>query len=268
MRSKNKKILTAADLCDRIAAKHSPPEWACFFNVANALGGLARRRADGIAMNLWPSRGLMIRGFEVKISRSDLRREAANPEKAEEIARYCDEWWLVTPKGLVSNVDLEVPPAWGLLEAWGRGLHVVRAAIPTEAELLTRGFLAAILRQAQGMVASANDGWIRKESLQDKFDEYYELGEKKAKDQQDLLKNREATLQFNLKYLREKTGIDFGSSWDAERAALQLKVGQIFITRYGGSLEQVQQLFRNAAEKTQEILTSLDELIGTCKEAR
>ena len=33
------------------------------------------RYADAIAMNLWPSRGLAVHGFEIKISRGDWQRE-------------------------------------------------------------------------------------------------------------------------------------------------------------------------------------------------
>ena len=45
---------------------------------------------DAVIMSLWPSRGLELHGVEIKVSRADWKREAADPAKAEAIAAYCD----------------------------------------------------------------------------------------------------------------------------------------------------------------------------------
>ena len=90
------KHLTAADICVGLRKRYIAPEWALLFNVANGTGARQYRYADAIGMSLYPSRGLEIHGFEVKISKSDWKREAADPEKAETIAAYCDRWWVVT----------------------------------------------------------------------------------------------------------------------------------------------------------------------------
>jgi hypothetical protein len=213
-------------------------------------------------MNLWPSRGLMIRGFEVKISRSDLRREAARPEKAEEIAAFCDEWWLVTPPGLVQNVPLELPPAWGLLEAQGRGLHVVRPATATEAEPLNRRFLAAILRQAQGMVASKNEGWIRYEQIKDETDRAFERGKADGPVELLALQNKAAMLQKRLEEWRDGTGIDLAHEWrsDVPRAARCYRFGRALLGEHGYTLDALVGHFERAKEDTQTILSSLKDL--------
>jgi len=130
------------------------PEWALFFEVANGTGGTIRRYADAVAMNLFPSRGLEVHGFEVKISRSDWQREMKNPNKAEAIWKYCDRWWIVAPGGIVRKDEL--PPTWGLMElTGGKGsndvnskLRIAVQAPKLEPQELTRYFIAALLRRA------------------------------------------------------------------------------------------------------------------------
>lgn len=63
--------ITAADIEAALARIYSQPEWAILFDVGNATGGRATRRADAVAMSLWPSRGLELYGFEIKVSRAD-----------------------------------------------------------------------------------------------------------------------------------------------------------------------------------------------------
>src|SRR3546814_5487308 len=71
---------------------------------------------------------MLIEGMEIKVGRCDWLREQRRPEKAEEIARYCDQWWLVTTEGVVADAS-EIPTAWGwlLLERGGR---LKRAKLP------------------------------------------------------------------------------------------------------------------------------------------
>ena len=42
-------------LAGLIAARYPPPEWAVFFEVSNATGYATSRRADAIALGIWPS---------------------------------------------------------------------------------------------------------------------------------------------------------------------------------------------------------------------
>lgn len=110
--------------------------------------GTATRYADAIAMNLWPSRGLAIHGFEVKVSRGDWLRELKNPAKADVISAYCDYWWVVAPEGIV--LAGELPHGWGLMVPnKGVKLRVVTKADNTAAKVVDRAFVAAMLRRAQ-----------------------------------------------------------------------------------------------------------------------
>ena len=139
-------------IAQALRQRYGPPEWALFFEVADATGGRATRRADAIAMNLWPSRGLAFHGFEIKVARYDWLRELKNPAKAEAVARYCDFWWLVAPAGVVK--DYELPEAWGLLEVNGQGsIKQKAAAHKTDAAPHDRAFIASLLRSAGNLEA-------------------------------------------------------------------------------------------------------------------
>lgn len=73
------------------------------------------REFDAVAMHAWQSKGHIIDIFEIKASRSDLRRELADPSKSEAAKAVGDRFWLVTPKGLSDGIIL--PDWWGVLEA-------------------------------------------------------------------------------------------------------------------------------------------------------
>lgn len=129
--------------------RYTPPEWALFFEVANATGSNGRRYADALAMNLFPSKGLTIEGFEIKASRSDFLRELKEPWKAEESwFPRCDRWWIVIADPAIVKKD-ELPPTWGLLAPRGDELFAVKPAPLLEGvQPIGRPELAALLRRA------------------------------------------------------------------------------------------------------------------------
>ncbi len=138
--------MRSADVRTALARKFRAPEFALFFEVGDATGGRARRWADAVAMGLWPSRGLALQGFEIKVSRSDWLNELRQPAKAEAIARYCRYWWIVTPPDIVREGEL--PETWGHYEVRGNGLKVVRTAPPLSPVPVSPEFLAALLRRS------------------------------------------------------------------------------------------------------------------------
>jgi hypothetical protein len=136
-----------------LVKRYRAPEWALFEQVGNGTGFSGNRWADAMAMSLWPSRGLDLFGFEVKVYRNDWLRELRNPSKAEEVATYCDFWNVVAGgPGIVEKS--EVPALWGLMELRGGKLLTVKPAERrTPAVDLDRPLVAAILRRAtEGMV--------------------------------------------------------------------------------------------------------------------
>ena len=124
--------------------------WVACEEVADGTGWGAGRFADVLAFAVWPSLKHVMIGYEVKASRSDLKRELADLSKHEALACFCDEWWLVAWD---ESVLLDgIPASWGILltrEADGdRELFVHRKAEKREAEPWTRNFVASLVRNA------------------------------------------------------------------------------------------------------------------------
>jgi len=143
--------VTTTDLMAGLRTRFCPPAWAFLPQVRNGTGfERAARTADAVAMGLFPSRGLELHGFEVKAHREDWLRELKMPQKAEEIAQFCESWWIVAPKEVV-RPD-EVPGHWGLLVPRGTTMMVAKQAKPQKATPIDKLFLAAILRRAQQVI--------------------------------------------------------------------------------------------------------------------
>lgn len=143
--------VTEADLYGMLQARFSAtagngPRWAFVRHVRDAAGFNALRTLDAVAMDTWPSGGLLLHGFEIKVSRSDWRRELAEPAKAAAFTRRVDRFWIVAPRGIV-RVD-ELPSGWGLLETRGARLVATVQPGPLSPEPLDRSFVAALLRAA------------------------------------------------------------------------------------------------------------------------
>lgn len=154
------KKITANDIRTAMQARWTQPEWAIMWEVAEATGTARGRYADAVMMSLWPSRGLELHGVEIKVSRTDWRREAADPRKAEAIAKYCDRWWIHTSPDVVDDLSA-LPPMWGLREWNGAAWKTIREAEKTDAIPVTRGFLAAMLRRADSMMREFVDEAVR-----------------------------------------------------------------------------------------------------------
>jgi hypothetical protein len=125
------------------------PEYALLPQVRNSTGySSVIRTADALVMGLWPSRGIYLHGIEIKVSRADWAKEKRSPEKADEIAKFCDFWWLAAGFEAIVQ-DGELPEAWGLLIPDKNGkLRVKKPAVQLqEPAPVTRQFLAAILRK-------------------------------------------------------------------------------------------------------------------------
>lgn len=114
-------------------------------HVRSHAGFDARRTADFIAMDLWPSKGLALHGHEVKVSRSDWLTELKDPEKAMEFIPYMDYWWLVVSDAKIVRPG-ELPDGWGLMAKNGTGLIVKRQAPRRTTEPMPKTMMAAFLR--------------------------------------------------------------------------------------------------------------------------
>ena len=167
---------TEADVIDALERRYSAVagngrRYATAYGVRSHAGFDARRTADFVAMDLWPSGGLRLHGHEVKVSRSDWLRELKDPSKAAEFIPWMNCWWLaVSDKRIVRPGEL--PDGWGLLVMRDGDMAVAKPASKREARPLTPTRLAALLRavaqtseyrgrreaEAAGLKAGASDG--------------------------------------------------------------------------------------------------------------
>jgi hypothetical protein len=120
--------------------------WAIAEHVRSHAGFDARRTADFVAMDLWPSKGLALHGHEVKVSRSDWLVELKDPTKAEEFRPFMDFWWLVVSDPSIVRQG-ELPNGWGLLAPVnGERLRVVHRAHRIVPAPMPKTMMAALMR--------------------------------------------------------------------------------------------------------------------------
>lgn len=131
-----------------LRVKYPERQYALLSQVADATGAAQSRWADAIAFGLWPSRGLEIEGFEIKVSRSDWLSELNAPDKSAAIQRYCHRWWIVAGSRDIVRPD-ELPRTWGLIIPRGSGLETKVAAPLLKPKKVTRKFVVAVMRAHQ-----------------------------------------------------------------------------------------------------------------------
>jgi hypothetical protein len=210
--------MNTADVKAALRDRYLKPEWAIFFEVANGTGGNARRYADAIAMNLFPSRGLEINGFEIKVSRSDWLRELKNPEKAESIFKFCDRWWIVASRDSL-KVD-ELPPTWGYIEAKDGKLRQVVQAPKLNPVAIDRAFAAALIRRAGEADGTQIACLVEREVAA------IRKMEKERADHDIEMRTRRATeLIAKVEEIKKLTGIDLKGWTPAEDVARAIRFG-------------------------------------------
>lgn len=220
-----------------LTKRYPPPEWAFFPQARDATGAGSGRTADGVAMNLWPSRGMEVHGFEIKVHRGDWLSELRNPVKSVSVQQYCDRWYLVVSnESVIGNAEL--PPTWGMMVANGGHLNCTVEAPKLTPEPLDRLFIASLLRNA---CAVPTDSEMRKQAIEE--------AKKHASYELDRL--REAVQKFE-----EASGVklDAWNSGDIGRA-----VRVVMGMRY-----DVQDIKRSAM-RAQEIANGLMSLIDESK---
>ena len=245
--------MDSTDIYKHLAKKFCLPEWAIFPEVANSTGS-ASRYADAIAMNMYPSRGLEIVGFEIKCSRSDLATELKKPDKAEAIAKFCERWSLVVPAGLIKDSDV-IPATWGVYEVKEDG--TVRQKIKAErrqAAPITRQFSAALVRRACEAHNGIDDKEInrRVEERKKIWDQYWEREiEYKTQRMQGELEG----LRHEVSAFQEASGIMINQYLDGrELGAALMALRKLGLVGVHGGLVQM----KRAAQRIIEIADELD----------
>lgn len=166
--SETEERITSSAICAALRTRYPLPSHALFYEVADGTGMNAGRRIDALGVGIWPSTGQEIHGIEIKVSRSDWKREVANPKKAQDLMRFCNRWYLACPAGLVEAS--EVPETWGLLTVKGGVIREQRKAPRLSPEPPTRDFLCSLLRSAGGVDASVVNAAVQKAVAEERRD--------------------------------------------------------------------------------------------------
>lgn len=130
-------------------------ESAIVLTEVPAYSGWRQTNADALVLNLWQSAGMdrktrtfrRLDGFELKASRSDLKRELANGEKNEAVRKFCNTWTLLAYDDKVLG-DLTIPEAWGVAILRDGALTVKRRAPLLTPEEWTGSFISSLIRRA------------------------------------------------------------------------------------------------------------------------
>lgn len=207
---------------------------AVLASVRNNAGFGATRTFDAVAMDLWPSRGLTLHIYEIKVSRSDWQRELANPAKAEDACRLADRFSIIAPKGCVKPGEL--PPTWGLIEVHGDGTEDKpwRLRTKTSAPLLhdetarplPRGLVVGMLRSCPSAIPGHSAGYHDAE-LAEARRAGYEAGKREAEQSADYAVRRARDSAADVAALEAALEAAGVPSWDATPAALAKHAGTI-----------------------------------------
>lgn len=214
--------------------------WSFITQIRNGTGwNQVTRTADAMAMGLWPSTGLELIGFELKVSRSDWLHELKQPEKAEEMKQFCDRWYLVVPDESIVKPG-ELPEGWGLMVASGRGRTIkekIKAPELTPVDV-DRLLLASIFR-------NVTERCVPLEIHRDAVKRAEEWGVEKAERRTvDRLK-RADELERKIKEFEEISGLPF-PNWGDEHKDLAEVVKKAKDGRYDKADEALEKIAQRA----------------------
>lgn len=178
-------------------------------HVRNGTGAQRRpRTADALIVSCWPSRGLWFAGVEIKVSLGDWRRELAKPDKAADIQKWCNYWYVAAPAGVIPLGEL--PPTWGLIECKGNGCKIVKAAPKLKAEPPSASFVAAVLR-------ASIDAMVPRVELED-------LVEARVEEKLRWTKEEGQRLREDIDKFEKATGVSVRYAWEHGNVAAALKL--------------------------------------------
>lgn len=251
-RTQDAERFTSADLLRMLHTRHSDPGWAFFAEVPDRTAGHFRR-ADAVAISLWPSRGLHLHGFEVKVSRRDWLAELKRPEKAESIGKYCDFWWLVVADPSIVE-DGELPSAWGLLAPSGNGLRTIVRPTALEPLAISRPFLCSLLRKFA-------EGQVPRVSIQNELAAEYERGEEAGDRMSRFDKSELVELREGVKAFEEATGLSIRYPSVTPEEIKQV----VGVMEKEGAAEQVLARARGRVEELRKVATAIEVALNECK---
>lgn len=233
--------------------------FALMQEVSDNAGFNRSRSADFIAVGLWPSRGLEVNGIELKRFRGDWLKELKNPEKQENIFKYCDRFWLLTDNEDIAKIE-EIPTSWGWMHIKGSRIFIKKEAPKLEPTPISKGFLVAMLKRAQDKT-----GYTLTSTIQDKINDSYEKGKEQSTRAITSIQKEFSELHTIVDEFEKSSGISIKryNRWETNPT----KMGEAFKLLQNGGAEKVKEdlirLEENAKQIHQKILQSINKLNGT-----
>lgn len=245
--SKAKHNWTEREIFDRLRKKFPPPSYELIPQCRSAVGAETARTADALGVSTWLSNGLYFFGIEIKVTRSDWRKELTDPGKAEAISRYCRHWYVAAPKDVVPPDEL--PPNWGLLEVTQRGVRTTKHAPDLEPQPPSLEFICAILRASAAATIPAIE-------IQTRINAAVAAAEEKAEKD---ASRRYKRLQRKIEIFEKASGVSIAEAWAVGDIGAAVKAVQ----RMGvlGAIESTRRLREIAegiVEQTTEALAASD----------
>ena len=222
------------------------PAHTILAQVRNGTGFSRRvnRTADALVLSTFPSRGLWLGGVEIKSYRGDWIRELANPEKAEEISKYCHRWYVAAPAGLITIEEL--PKMWGLIEVNDKGkAKIVVQSKDKEAKPIDMLLLCSILRNIgeSTVPKSEVDAKIKAQAEQ--------LAEHRG---QEFTRLRE-----DIKRFEAASGVQIMNGWQHENIGKAVKIVlDSFVLYHGSRIEKLR-------AEAEEVVKGCDKIIEAMK---
>jgi hypothetical protein len=241
-------------ICDQLQTKYCAPDAAVFFEVPNATGSIKSRSADAIAMELWPSRGLAITGFEFKCSRTDWLKELKDASKAHAFWKHCDYWYLVvTDKAIVRPGEL--PLGWGLMVSQENGLRTLTQSTKNPDPIINRNFLAGMIRAAGKCKDRLNATAMRRE-YQRGLDEGRQLEAKSDKNLMQVIEK----LQGKIRKFEEGFGVQL-DSWEFRHGDPK-RIGELVKQAINGGLDPDLDRLKFIRTQAQQIIDRTDTILA------
>lgn len=114
---KAKKLGISADsICALLRQRFKGGQCVCASEVGSKTGW-GNRHVDFMAFHCWDSENYMIEAFEIKIAKSDLKRELEDPSKHNVFFDDIDMFWIVAPDFVLDDIDI-IPPKWGVMKVY------------------------------------------------------------------------------------------------------------------------------------------------------
>ena len=115
-------------IIDALKVRHPRDRGWIPFTEVTMQGTPKARRIDVLFFNFWHSRKYQRIAYEIKRARSNFLQELREPDKRAVIMKYVNEFYFVTPKGMVKVS--EIPEDCGLVEVDDNGICRMKKRAP------------------------------------------------------------------------------------------------------------------------------------------